>query len=386
MLDGLSTVDSPLDDFIQRTGTDSIPELTRNILAFFEQADAMNRVSVRRAFRDTLAKALYPLLGLLWPFAYVCVFTLIAHLILTLVGTPVAISTLHQQAVVAVLCAGAGFFLTHAFHVTFRNIAFAVCVVRRIPPCGFFLPPLGLVAASTAIIWSCGLLGCAWQLPIWIASSAVLHALYLSCRRIRAELASISRIQSLLDANGPHSGELLDIGSVRVSTSAFPVFAHESRDVFISYMHRSVWSVLTASRIHEQLKEAGHPVFFDRTTIEPGGPWRTSLMRGLSECGLFIAVLDDDEAAATAWVLSESIYAATLRKTIGKPRILLVIRGPSGTERLARGRFGRVYRDLFTRPEAQRPGTRIVVAPPTGLPQGELLEAIASLRPISIVP
>ena len=369
------------DDFVQRTAVQDANLLARTILAFFAQADAMNRLGLVRGFRDLVCKGLYRPLGLLWPASYLSLGALSAGAVLRAAGHSSLWEILGHPAVAAVLSCGVAFFLAHFVAAAFRNLSLVVLVVRRVPPLGFFLPLFALGTIAGGALWAGHELGCGRQIALWLAPMLGLRALYLYCRRIRAELFSLSQIQRLLEAKGPQAGELVDIGRKPISSGAIPLRANRARQVFISYMHRSDWSVRTASECHAHLTAAGHPVFFDRSTIEAGSLWRMQLMRGVSECGLFVAVLDG-EAEVTSWVLSESVYAATLRKNLCKPRILLVVRDSA---RLACGPFGRIYHDLFTLPEAHHPGIHLIEVAPEGLSCERLEAALHSIRSICIL-
>lgn len=369
------------DDFVQRTPAQDATGLVHTIIAFFEQADAMNRLGAVRGFRDFVCKGLYRPLGLLWPASYLCLGALLAGAVLRAAGRPSLWAILGHPTVTAVLSCGVAFFLAHFMATTFRNLSIAVFVTRRVPSSGFFLPLFALGAIAGSALWAGHELGCGRQIALWFAPALGLRALDLYCRRNRAELSSLSQIQRLLEAKGPQARELLDIGRKPISSSAIPLRANRARQVFISYMHRSDWSVRTAGECHAHLTAAGYPAFFDRSTIEAGSLWRMQLMRGLSECGLFVAVLDG-EAEVTSWVLSESVYAATLRKNLCKPRILIAVRDPA---HLARSPFGRIYHDLFTLPEAHHPGIHLLEVPPEGLTCGRLLTALRRIRPLCIL-
>lgn len=369
------------DDFVQRTPAQDATRLAHTILGFFHQADAMNRLGLVRGLRDLACLGLYLPLGLLWSFSYICVGSLLAGAGLQAAGHPSLWEMLGHPVIATVLSGGVAFFLAHFFTTALRNFALVVFVARRMPTAGFFLPLVAWGTFAAGALWAGHRLGYDGQIALGFGPALGLLALYHYCRRIRAELSSITQIQRLLEANAPQAGELLDIGRDPIPSWAIPLRAHRAQVVFISYMHRSDWSVRTAGECHAHLTAAGHPVFFDRSTIEPGSLWRMQLIRGLSECGLFVAVLDG-EAVATAWVLSESVHAATLRKNVGKPRILLVIRDPS---RLARGPFGRIYHDVFTLPEAHHPGIHLLEVTPEGFSSERLQAALHRIRPLCIL-
>ena len=178
---------------------------------------------------------------------------------------------------------------------------------------------------------------------------------------------------------------LNSIGRQRFGHSAFPLFPFGCRTLFISYMHASRWSSETAILAHQWASKHGLEVFLDQSTIPSGSLWRQSLLRAVSECGFFVAVIDGD-VELTEWVLAESAYAALLRKSIGKPRILLVVRN---IERIAKDRqnpIQLIYLDVFQLPPARCFGAAILpVDDDQQLTEERFLQALEAVRPMCLL-
>jgi hypothetical protein len=222
-----------------------------------------------------------------------------------------------------------------------------------------------------------------------ILVSAVLavgaYLLYMYARRIRAECASLSQLQAAM-ADSRRRIEMLNrIGRQPFASGAFSLFPIRSRSVFISYMHGSPWSLETAALAHQWASEHGLEVFLDRSTIPSGSLWRQYLIRAISECGFFVAVLDGD-AAVTEWVLAESAYAALLRKSIGKPRILLVIRNGERVAKVEQNPFRVIYLDVFQLPPELSYRAAILPADQDELTAKRFLRALEEVQPMCLFP
>jgi len=149
-------------------------------------------------------------------------------------------------------------------------------------------------------------------------------------------------------------------------------------------MHRSPWSIETADILEKQLQNLGFLVFLDRSSIPSGSHWRQYLLRSVSECTVFLAVLDHD-APASEWVLAENAYAAMLRKSIGKPKILLVLKSTQGIEKIQKGEFGSLYHDIFWIPPAMKFGAGILVKGNEAFSIKILQEALDEIRSMQII-
>jgi hypothetical protein len=150
-------------------------------------------------------------------------------------------------------------------------------------------------------------------------------------------------------------------------------------------MHGSKWSCETAALIHRWTAERGFDVFLDQSSIASGSLWRQLLLRATSECGWFIAVLDG-EMDPTDWVLAESAYAVLLRKIIGKPRILMVVRNAAQLARLRRSAFGVLYADVFHLPPERCFGASILVLGQDELTDELIFRAMKGVRPMCLLP
>jgi hypothetical protein len=154
--------------------------------------------------------------------------------------------------------------------------------------------------------------------------------------------------------------------------------------MFISYMHGSQWSSETAALAHQWASGHGFEVFLDLSTIPSGTLWRQSLLRAISECGFFVGVIDGD-AAATEWVLAESAYAASLRMSIGKPRILLVVRNVQRIAQDQQNPFHVTYLDVFQLPTARCYGAGILSADHGMLTAEGFLHALEEVQPMCLL-
>lgn len=374
----------PIDDFIQRTLTHTAGAVADQVIAFFQEADDLNRRSTLLDLRDRTCLNTYQALKLFWPLSYFCAALHILNSAALWAGHSLRPGALANPYLVTAATFFGVFFVVHAIYVIFRNALFGTRVAKRL---GFGFAwhagALGMAAVATAYS-----IAAVDKSTTRIIISSVLavgaYLGYLYARRIRAECTSVSELQvTMADANR-RSEVLKAIGDRRLGSHAFPLLPFRSKALFISYMHGSAWSSETADLIHRWTVERGLGVFLDRSSIPSGTLWRQSLLRFMSECGYFVAVLDG-EAAATEWVLAESAYAATLRKSIGKPRILLVVRNAAGLSGLQRGPFGTLYRDLFELRSGSCPGAAILVAEQSELSPELILRAIEEVQPMCLL-
>jgi hypothetical protein len=109
------------------------------------------------------------------------------------------------------------------------------------------------------------------------------------------------------------------------------------------------------------------------------------LLRSLSECGLFVAVIDGD-ALMTEWVLAESTYAALLRKSVGKPRIILIVQNVQRIVEDKQNPINSIYLDVFKHSPAHFMGATILsVDCDRHLTEDHFLRAIEDVRPMSLL-
>jgi len=375
---------SPLDDFIQRTPTHSADAVAGQIIAFFREADDLNRRSTLLGLRDLTCLSAYQFLKFLWPCSYVFAALHVLNAAAVLAERGPWPGVLANPYVVPAATFFGAFFIVHCIFVVVRNVLFRMRIVKRLNP-GFALVAgaFGLAAAATARS-----IAALDESTARILVSAVLavgaYVCYLYARRISAECASLSGLQAAM-ADGRRRIEVLNaVGRQPATAEAFPFLPFRSKSLFISYMHGSEWSSKTAALIQGWTTDHGFEVFLDQSSIPSGSLWRKSLLRAMSECGYFIAVLDG-EAAATDWVLAESAYAGLLRKRIGKPRILLVARNAEGLAKLQRGPFGALYRDLFQLPPELCLGAGILCADHDELSEGLILRAMEQVPPMCLL-
>ncbi len=378
------TGDSLLDDFIQRTRGHSPEAIAEQVIEFFREAGLLNRRSTLLAFRDFVCLGAFKILSLLWPSSYAVGALLVLNALAGIAGLRPFSSLFSNPYGVSIGTFLGLFLIAHCLFVVSRNTLFALRIVNRLD-FAFLLHAGTLLLAASATAWSITLIDRSRE-RILICAVAVLAAyrFYLYVRRIRAECTSLSQIH--LDmANPDRRGHVITtIGRQPFTPNAFPLFPFPPAPLFVSYMHGSAWSSQIAESIHASASARRMKVFLDRSTIPSGVLWRQFLLRSVSECGCFIAVLDGD-AAATEWVLAESAYAALLRKSLGKPRIILVIRN---SERFLRDRqnpFHVVYTDLFEMPPELCFGAGVISADHQHLSGDLILNAIRRTRPMSLL-
>jgi len=268
--------------------------------------------------------AAYRILKYLWPVSYVFAAVHILNATTALAGRGAWLGQYASDYVVPASTFFGAFFIAHCIFVIVRNWLFAVRIAKRVfSAVAWGAAGFGMAAAATA--YSVAVTDISISR---ISVSAILaiasYAFYMYARRIHGECTSLSQLQAAMADPQRREDVLKSIGGQRFGHSAFPLFPCRSRALFISYMHGSQWSSDTAALVQQWASKHGLEVFLDRSTIPSGPLWRQSLLRAVSECGFFVAVIDGD-APITEWVLAESAYAALLRKSIGKPRILLVV-------------------------------------------------------------
>lgn len=375
---------SPLDEFIQRTPMHDPDAVAGQIIAFFREADDLNRRSTLLGLRDRTCLWAYQFLKFLWPCSYVFAALHIVNTAAVLAGRGPWPGVLAKSYVVPAATFFGAFFVIHCIFVLGRNALFGIRIVKRLD-LGFAGSAGASVVAAAATSHSIAAVD---QSMARIFASAVLalgaYVYYMYARRVRVECTSLSALQAAM-ANGRRRTEVLNaVGRQPLPSSAFSLLPCRSRSLFISYMHGSEWSRQTAALIRSWTTEHGFDVFLDRSSIPSGSRWREFLLRGVSESGWFIAVLDGD-VAVTEWVLAESAYAALLRKSIGRPRILLVARDTDGLATLQRGPFGVVYMDLFQLPPDRCVGAGALSAEGGELSERLIMRAMERVRPICLL-
>jgi TIR domain len=372
-----------LDDFIQWTPTHDFVAIAEKVIAFFREADDLNRRSTPLAVRDMTCLGAYSFLKFLWPVSYLFAALHIFNAAMVLAGRGPWLGVLASQYVVPASTFFGAFFIVHCIFVVFRNWLFWARIAKMLKP-GFVLGEVafGLAAAATAYS-----IAAVDQNVLRIFVSAIFavgaYLFYLYARRIRVECTSLSQLQTDMADSQRRIDILNSIGRHPIVSSAFPLLPSRSRSLFISYMHGSQWSSETAALVHQWASEHGLEVFLDRSSIPSGTLWRQSLLRAISECGFFVAVIDGD-ATATEWVLAESAYAALLRKSIGKPRILLVIRN---VERIAKDQqnpFHAIFLDVFQLPSTCYYGVAILPIDKEHLAKERFLQALEGVRPMCL--
>ncbi len=372
-----------LDDFVQRTATPGAEAVARQIAGFFRTAHDLNQVSTALGLRDSLCLNYYPILSILWPLSYFAALLHCASAVALVAGGGPWPEFLANPYVLPCATFLAAFFITHCLFVVVRNCLFGLRVVGRLDA-RFWLPAAALLSAAAATAVSVASL----EVPplglfFGAVSAVILYRFYLYARRIRAECTSLSDLQAALANPARRDHTLTAIGQFPFGPDAFPFRPSRSTSVFISYMHGSAWSCDMAARIHGWMAGQGREVFLDTSSIPSGTLWRQSLLRGTSECGWFIAVIDGDWPV-TDWVAAESAYAVLLRKSVGKPRTLLIVPSDKGVQKLHSGPIGLLYRDLFQLGPGNAPGVGLLVAT-GGLSESQLRLAMEQVRPMGLL-
>jgi hypothetical protein len=377
--------ESRLDDFIQRTHTHGFATIAEEIITFFRQADSLNRRSTPLAFRDITCLVAYRLLKYLWPVSYVFAVLHTLNVATVLAGRGPWLGVHAGDYVVPASTFFGVVFIAHCIFVVVRNWLFGTRIVKRINS-AFALGAAGFGMAAAATAYSIAVTD---QSILRIFVSVILavaaYGFYMYARRIRGECTSLSQLQAAMADPQRRDDMLSSIGGRGFGHSAFPLFPFRSKTLFISYMHGSQWSSETAILAHRWASKHELEVFLDRSTIPSGTLWRRSLLRAVSECGFFVAVIDGD-AAVTEWVLAESAYAALLRKSIGKPRILLVVRNAKRIAKDENNPIRRIYLDVFQLPPARCLGAAILpVDDDHQLTEGCFLQALETVRPMCLL-
>ncbi|MCK4792690.1 MAG: toll/interleukin-1 receptor domain-containing protein [Desulfobacteraceae bacterium] len=376
---------SRLDDFIQRTSANGCAAVAEQIIAFFQEADNLNRHNTPLAFRDMTCLFAYKILKYLWPVSYVFAALHIVNAATALAGRGPLLGTPASHYVVPASTFFGTFMIAHCIFVVGRNWLFGARIVKHL---GFAFAwgaaGFGLTAAATAYS-----IAVTDQDFSRISVSAVLaiavYRFYMYARRIRGECTSLSQLQAAMADTQRRNDVLSSIGGQRFVHSAFPLFSFRRRTLFISYMRGSPWSSETAVLAHQWASKHGFEVFLDQSTIPSGALWRQSLLRAISECGFFVAVIDGD-AAITEWVLAESAYAALLRKSIGKPRILLLIRNVKRIAKDQANPMHLIYLDVFQLPPSRCFGAGILpIEDDHQLMEERFLQAFQAVRPMCLL-
>lgn len=372
------------DDFLQRTASNDSTGIASEISSFFQEADHLNRRSTLLAFRDKVCLGAYKLLQLLWPVSCIAAGVHVLNVAAKLTGHGIDLDTPAFRTIFPVATFFGAFFIVHSIFIVTRNWLFGARIVKKldfrfVTGAMFFLLLTAIIAFSIAT---------SGQNASFISFCAVLsiglYLFYMYARRIRAECTSISQLQLAMADPVRRVDTLNKIGGQPFSSAAFPFLPFRKKSLFISYMHGSKWSSATATLVHNWASGHGYQVFLDRSTIPSGTLWRQYLLRSVSECGFFVSVLDGD-AAATEWVLAEQAYAALLRKSIGKPRILLLIKNVQKIAQNPQNPFHTNYRDLFEMPGAQCYGAGILSTVQGNLTEEHFLQALEELLPMGLI-
>jgi hypothetical protein len=335
-----------LDDLIQRISPGDVFNVGRFVGSYFSEARALRDIETARARRDRICIKIDKKSGILWSLSYIAAGFHALHGF----GVALNIEFFHIIMMNPYLAGFATlfgfFFVAHSIGIMLRHTS-----VRRIfgqKLRGDFYAPVGFFTLVSGLtIYSISRLDVA-LLEVLICSALAVAA-YAFCNyayRIHLECTSLSDLQTKIGDPEQRRELFTHTGRLKFHPSSLPFFSCKSRSCFISYARDSVWSARISRKIEELLSGRGLTVFVDHTSMEGGASWRMSLMRGISECGWFLAIIDESKPH-TDWVLAESAVAAVLRKYLWKPNIILVLEDVTLFDRLKSSPFAALYSDVF---------------------------------------
>ncbi|MFZ4802651.1 MAG: toll/interleukin-1 receptor domain-containing protein [Chlorobium sp.] len=377
---------SLLDDFIQTSSVHGFDALAKQIITFFREADDLNRRNMFPAFRDRICLFALKFLNLLLPVSHLFAGLHFFYLAILFAESESLFSIPIIQYFLPTSTFFGFYFIVHYLYVFVQNGLVQVLINKRINLGLFALNASCYGFAVVAVFYSIVTSEQQNILRIYISAvlSVIVYTFYMHAYRIRSECTSVSFIHSALSDSLRRIDMLNSIGRQSLNSSSFPLFPFRSRSIFISYMRGSQWSSGTAVHIHKWATKDGRDVFIDLSAIPTGGLWRQFLLRGISECGYFV-VLIDGNFTASEWVLAESAYAAQLRKKIGKPRILLVVRNVQGIAKDQQNPFHIIYRDMFQGSLAHCYGIRILSVDIEELTAELFWQALEGIQPMSLL-
>ncbi|MBN2684291.1 MAG: toll/interleukin-1 receptor domain-containing protein [Pontiellaceae bacterium] len=378
---------NPLNDFIQCSPLHGYKDIAKEIQTYFRDADRINRVSTLRAIRDKFSLAAYGILNHLWPVSYIVAALMVFDTGLVLFGKMSWLGQYLPTWVMSLFVFYASFYVVHCIRTILRNWLLGIRIAGRIDiqlVLGSIFFGFSAIATEYAMAQITPNMG--WSV-ISLLLATLLISIYITCRRVRFECTSISSLQESLAGSERREMVLDSISKTRFNHESFPIFQFRSNKLFISYMHKTKtqWSADSAEKVCEWAAAQGFEVFFDRSAIPPGSLWRQSLLRAVSECNIFVALLDGD-VSATPWVLTESAYASLLRKSIGKPKTLLIINNPDQISTNRQNPFRRIYADVFECPPGQCFGASVLPVDETrALTEARFMQGLDSVRPMSLL-
>jgi len=390
---------SRLDDFIQHTQAHGFEAIAEEIVIFFQEIHTINLYNMFHAVHDWACLTIIWFLKFLFPLSYLFVSLYVFQSATLLAGHEFffrLFSIQYFKSASTFLCL---FFLVHCFFVITRN-GLRFVQINKYPPNkdsenliseierinrDFAFGALGMGLAATATAYSIAVIDQnISRIFISLVFAAGAYILFMYARRIGFESTSLSGIQSQLADSQLRIAILDAIGRKPIGSGAFSLLPVRSKTIFISYMHGSQWSSDTAHKVQQWTSERGHKVFIDKSSIPAGGLWRKYLVQSISECGIFVAVIDG-KSTPSEWVVAESYYAAHLRKSIGKPRIFLVILNYQDIAKNQQNPFHIIFRDMFQSPSSFWYGATILSVDSEDLTAERFFHAMAEIRPMSLL-
>ena len=367
------------EDFIQRIDEEKRRKITENELAdevtkYLKEDNKTSRKETFLAFRDHICKNSYEILKRVWDFSFIPVILFVIYAIYNLLygNSPTWMSFLSNKYVVVI----STFMALFLSMVIIKKSIIGILITREIK-FNFLIGLLYNTLAVLLIFYSSYKLQTSF-LMFWLTLGFAFFSYYffIYCSKIRVELSSLREIHSHIQDSNKKQKLIDKIASNHMELEFFPMIANKSGLVFISNMHKSDWSFNSAKQLYEEFtnlnelfikQSSKYKVFLDRQSILWGSTWRQHLLRGISECTYFVALLDKDYAGLSddkpfaEWVLVESVYANLLRKSIAKPMILLVFKSQESMDEMKeKSVYGRLYPDAFSHESSIGVGTCII--------------------------
>lgn len=387
-----------IEEYIQRNKDHNLSMISDKVIQFLKECKDLAWLNNKLGIRDIIC---------LWSFKFLKWFFLISYgvaLIYAIIiiypyfsdSTPFWTDLLSNPYVVTMGTFFGLFFCAHAIITIIRNSIFYNVVGKRVN-LEFFIGIIFFMFATGLVFYSVIQIDKSYN-RILISSGLAffLHWFYVYSLKIRAECTSLSQIQNNISErnDGFHKREELAkiIGDYPLMSSAFPLFEKKSRNIYLSNMHKSDWSYNEAGKLHDELEsiikknknsKKKNDVFLDRSSIEQGELWRRYLLRRLSECTEFVALLDGDYTEKSEWAFAESAYAVQLRKTIGKPKILLVFENEESLNKVRNSTLGKLYRDIFEIDNDSQLGSGILTK--KELTALDIIKALENIKPMQLL-
>jgi hypothetical protein len=368
---------------IQDTPSKSPADIADKVIAFLQDAEKTADLENLKGIRDNFYIEYYERSKVLWPISYSSILLIFAISLLPDLFAPIN-GIINSIPFVMFLTFFSVFFLVHSVYMSTKNFLYSTVVLRSLS-LSVILIGLFLISLAVYAVRFIFLSTQSW-VAFGISSSAALltYLYYLYALRIRAECTSLHEFLEDADDKVKKIETASRIGQIPLGPIAFPLVNITSKNIFISFTRRSAWSCENAFKLYKEFRELGWQVFLDESSIPFGAAWKQRLQRGVSECSYFLALLDIDKSDE-GWVLAESMYAALLRKRIGKPIILLALKNDRQRHQLVNTTLFDIYQDILS-PSSRKLGGAFFVA--NGMPlSAELIQReLDAIKPMQLLP